>query len=94
MKGIWVGILSPYDESELLKAIQARSVSVTTSSNGQNMPNIPNYSSKDLDKLKVKEKVNILDLHERGFAGTRADAMVMPAIEMPYRALCLVKTPF
>jgi hypothetical protein len=85
IKGIWVGVLSPFDESELLKAIQSRSMPSSTLSDNR-AKGLTNYSSQDVDELKAKQKISIVDTHERGYPGTRRDAITMPLLEVGYRA--------
>jgi thioredoxin-related protein len=86
IKAMWVGVLAPFDESELLKAIGSHSPPPATTSSSGILKGSTNYSMQDLEKLGVKQKISIVDTHERGYPGTRPDAIIMPLLELRFRA--------
>jgi len=89
VKAVWVGVLPPVDESILLNVVQTRSttpVMRSTPSDSIGLQGVSNYSFRDIAKLKTERNISIIDMHERGFPGTRHDAIVMPLIEVRYRA--------
>jgi hypothetical protein len=87
IRRVWVGLLSPDSESELVKMIQTHTVSsLPSTSESKGAQSAANYSSLELENLKMKEKIKILDVHERGFPGIRDGAVTMPMLELEYRA--------
>jgi hypothetical protein len=85
IKVVWVGVLPPFDESELLNAVESRSFPASTEGS-IGLTGTTNYSSKDIERLKSGKKVSIVDIHERGYPGVRPDAVTIPLIEVRYRA--------
>jgi hypothetical protein len=85
VKRVWVGQIPPDREPNLLRLIRTRYIS-DSDSISSDLLRVPNYSSKDLSRLKAHDKVSIVNTHERNFPRIRRDAIVIPVQELFFRA--------
>lgn len=86
-RGVWIGLLAPYQESAVLKLVENRAATPSTPASGSaGLEGVTNYRSTELEQLKATQAISLIDVHERGFPATRPEAIVIPIIEVQYRA--------
>jgi hypothetical protein len=83
VKRMWVGSLLPAGESEVLNAVRSRSI---PESDSNAFEGITNYNTEDLDNFRAAGHISIVDPRERDGRPMRKGAIVMPLIELPFRA--------
>jgi hypothetical protein len=83
VKALWIGLATPADESEIVSLVQNRSFGSLKAST---RIDAPNFQPQELERIKLKTNLNVIDIRERNKYKKSEESINIPLVELPYRA--------